>query len=246
MLTRFCKCALVAALTALFGIGQAHAGPIAMVSDEIAKKDAVNGSVVVHAQRYTQGSRSVVGGSGSSSTVWEPCGEPGQVLCAVGGSDAPSGVDVEGVATSVATAVKLSVPSIHFGPEPSANRWNMIPVGYALWIWTDGRDTLTSSSSKDGLSVSLTATPGATTFTMGDGNSLSCADQPVWLKGNKSRGPCSYTYEMPSPKGKPYTVTATTTWQVTWTAAGQTGTLTMTRAASRTITIGELQSLRER
>ncbi len=203
-------------------------------------------TAAVHAQRYTKGSKST-GGSGSGTrTVFEPCGEPGQVLCAVGGTDAPSGVDVTSVATSVATAVKLPVPTIRFGPEPSANKWNMIPVGYALWVWTEGRDTKASSASKDGLTVSLSAVAGNTVFSMGDGHSLTCGDQPVWMKGNKAKSPCSYTYSMPSPKGKPYTVSATTTWTVQWSAAGQSGTLTMTRTASRTITIGELQSLRER
>lgn len=198
--------------------------------------NTTNGTAGVWAAKSSSGS------SGRRGPDGEPCGPPTRVLCPV----YTPGPSVASVATSVATKVKLPVPSIRFGPEPSANKWNMIPVGYALWVWTEGRSTLSSDASKDGLSVSLRAVPGETVFTMGDGNTLRCGYQPVWIKGNTQKSTCSYTYEYPSPEGEPYVVSATTTWDVQWTAAGRSGSLSMERTASRTITIGELHSLRER
>ncbi len=203
MLRRFGCWALGALLVISLCAGRAAAngtpGPINTAS----RKSATNGSVAVEAQRWTGGSRAGGGSSTTTGSLMEPCGEEGQVLCMVGQPEAPSGVDVKSVATSVATAVKLPVPTIRFGPEPSANKWNMIPVGYALWVWTEGRDTQASGASKDGLAVSLSAVAGDTVFSMGDGHSLTCGDQPVWMKGNKAKSPCWYTEWMPSPKGKP-------------------------------------------
>lgn len=155
-------------------------------------------------------------------------------------------IDIEGIAISVAAAVHLPEPTIGFGPDPAGNKWNMIPVGYPMWLWTENRTALANSATTAGLTVALTATPGTTTFTMGDGSKVTCNSQPHWIKGNTQKSPCSYTYQYPSPDNDPYIVTATTQWAVRWYAADQSGTLTLNRTATRPITIGELHSLRER
>jgi hypothetical protein len=158
----------------------------------------------------------------------------------------PAGPDVETVVIEVLTTLRLPAPTIHFGPDPSRNEWGMIPVGYPLWLWTDGRHHMASAASRSGITVTLDASPGTTVFQMGDGNSLSCTAQPVKPAHGEAgrKGPCSYVYQRTS-RGHPYTVTATTTWTVVWTAAGRTGTLTVPRRATAPIMVGELQSIVE-
>ena len=54
---------------------------------------------------------------------------------------------------------------------------------------------------------------------------------------------CGHVYTKPSlPKG-PYTVTATPTWRIRWSAGGFSGTLTTSYSDSSTIRIGELRAL---
>lgn len=145
------------------------------------------------------------------------------------------------VATQIATELEVPAPTPRIGPNPENNRWKMIPVGYPIQLWTDSRATIDRAASAQGLTVSLHATPGSTTFTMGDGNSTRCTDQPPWT-GTPS-GSCHYRYSTPSRPGTPYTITATTTWTVQWQAGSVNGTVTVRRAATTQLTVGELQAI---
>ncbi|MFF3432173.1 hypothetical protein [Streptomyces sp. NPDC002602] len=81
---------------------------------------------------------------------------------------------------------------------------------------------------------------------MGDGATIPCAGpgtpyEPAF--GKQSSPTCGHTYTRTSataPGGR-YPVTATSTWDVQWEGAGQSGTLTVTRASSTSLAIGELQ-----
>jgi len=99
-----------------------------------------------------------------------------------------------------------------------------------------------------GLSVTATATTQSVTWDMGDGHSFSCPNPGrayTPADGGNASPLCGYTYRQPSgaKPGGAYTVTATTTWQVSWKAStGQTGTLPpQTKTSTATVKIGELQ-----
>ena len=148
---------------------------------------------------------------------------------------------------TVATQLKLPNPTPRFGPDPSANEWKMLAVGYPIWLWTDRPTTITTTAHHDGLTFTLTATWTSTTFTMGDGHSKTCTATTIRPKtvkpATKPSPTCSYTYQTKSKPGHPYTVTANTHWQINWTTNGYQGTFTHTYTGSRTLEIGELQSL---
>ncbi len=173
------------------------------------------------------------------------CGTPGAVMCLV---ESPvSGGSVAAVVTEVVAGVELPVPVVRFGPDPGANEWGMIPVGYRIWLWTEGRSVVSSRVARSGVSVSLRAVPGVTSFAMGDGSTVSCGVQRVWSRSVAAVGdtPCGYAYEVASPVGRPYVVTAVTSWAVEWSAAGESGVVMVTRSARATIVIGELQAIVE-
>ena len=148
---------------------------------------------------------------------------------------------------TVATQLKLPNPTPRFGPDPSVNEWKMLAVGYPIWLWTDRPTTITTTAHHDGLDFTLVATWTSTTFTMGDGNTKTCTAttiRPKQLKPATKPSPtCGYTYQTKSKIGHPYTVTADTHWQITWTTNGYNGTFTHTYTGNRTLNIGELQSL---
>ena len=142
--------------------------------------------------------------------------------------------------------LQLPTPTPQFGPDPSVNEWNMLAVGFPIWLWTEGPTTVTASESAFGHTFTLRATYHSTTFTMGDGHTKHCTKTTPYRRsvtpGAKSPT-CGYTYQQAAPKGS-YTVTATTHWDVAWSVAGYSGTLPGTHSASRDLPIGELHAIR--
>jgi hypothetical protein len=142
--------------------------------------------------------------------------------------------------------LQLPTPTPQFGPDPSVNEWNMLAVGFPIWLWTEGPTTVTASESAFGHTFTLRATYRSTTFTMGDGHAKQCTKTTPYRSsvtpGAKSPT-CGYTYQQAAPKGS-YTVTATTHWDVAWSVAGYSGTLPGTHSASRDLPIGELHAIR--
>ena len=147
----------------------------------------------------------------------------------------------------VAAKLKLPNPTPRFGPDPSVNEWNMLVVGFPIWLWTDRPTQISTTAHHEGLSFTLTATWTATTFTMGDGNTKTCAATTIRSQkvrpATKPSPTCGYVYQTKSKIGHHYTVTAATHWQINWTTNGYHGTFDHTYTGSRTLGIGELQSL---
>ncbi|MCT3019449.1 hypothetical protein EFN97_11575, partial [Propionibacterium freudenreichii] len=99
------------------------------------------------------------------------------------------------------------------------------------------------------ITITLTATPGAVTINPGTINPgahttpIRCTTgrpRPTTTNGNQPSPVCGTSYQHPGH----YTITATRTWTITWTAQGHTGTETITRPATApTLDVIELHSL---
>lgn len=132
------------------------------------------------------------------------------------------------------------------GPDPEVNEWGMAVVGYPLWLWTEGATSLSTTTTAMGLAFTLDARALSTTFHLGDGRSVTCpVTQPYPADADPGTPSpvCGHTYEAPSLPAGSYTVTAVTTWQVSWSAAGYSGVLPAQRSASRQLPVGELQAV---
>lgn len=123
-------------------------------------------------------------------------------------------------------------------------------VGVPVWLWTEVSPTTwgpnSATASVPGLSVTATAKVSQISWDMGDGNTVVCATAGTpWFEGGIESPTCDHIYDRPS-VGQPndaYTVTGTATWVVDWSGGGTSGSLTVTRASSTTVRIGELQVL---
>lgn len=150
------------------------------------------------------------------------------------------------IAVRLATQLRLPAPRPTFGPEPEVNEWKMLSVGYPIWLWTEGSRTMTDAASADGYTFTMTARLRSTTFSMGDGRSITCPSMSRYSGAVRAGEPspdCGHVYEKPSlPKGR-YPVVATAHWDVAWSVGGLTGTVAITRTASRQLPIGELSAL---
>ncbi|MGC3954850.1 MAG: hypothetical protein QM804_11515 [Propionicimonas sp.] len=121
----------------------------------------------------------------------------------------------------------------------------MVAVGYPIWLWTEGPQTVTASESAHGYTFTLRARYRSTNFDLGDGTTKQCTQTSVYQRSTKPGSPsptCGYTY-LKAPRDGRYTVTATTHWDVDWSVAGFSGTLPGTHSAGRQLPVGELQAI---
>lgn len=193
---------------------------------------------------------------------WKP-GDPGQlwnVICPgvgrelAGGTHfsvtgpAGGGVDIQALAQQAVENLRLEGADIGIAPNPTG----VGVVGMPVWIWNRPAPTrtgpATASASAGGVTVTATGKVRKVTYTMGDGATVVCTapGTPYAAQYGKQMSPdCAHRYTAPSSTvtGGRYKVAATTTWDVEWAGAGQTGTITTTRDAATSVEIREVQVL---
>jgi len=158
----------------------------------------------------------------------------------------PPRVLVESYVRELVVTLQLPDATPLIGPDPAVNEWNMAVVGHPLWLWTGGDRQLTTSRTDFGITFTLDARHVSTTFALGDGNRVTCtatAPYPTSVEPGTPSPACGYTYAAASRPRGDYTVTATTNWNVAWSAAGYSGVLPVTRTGSRALPVGELQAV---
>ncbi len=139
-------------------------------------------------------------------------------------------------------------------PQPGANRIGL--VGMPVWMWAANPDEhtygpITATASAGGITITATANVQNVAWQMGDGTTVECRTPGTPYKaayGKKPSPDCGHVYTKSS-AGEPggtYTVTATSSWVITWEGAGQTGTIRLDGLQrSVEITVGEAQVLVE-
>jgi hypothetical protein len=141
-------------------------------------------------------------------------------------------------------------PAIRTNPAVAFDQVVNVPT----WLWVDaatwGPRSATASVPNE--SATVTAVPISVTWTMGDGGQVVCRGPGTPYTGGDPARPsptCGYTYRRSSARqpGLRYPVQATTTWQITWTAAGvvsAAGTLPpLLRTSTTTLRVAEAQSV---
>ncbi len=152
------------------------------------------------------------------------------------------------LAQSALDTMRLTGPEI--GMAPGAGKTGL--VGLPVWLWTAVSPSTwgptSATAAVPGLSVTATARAQKIVWDMGDGHSVTCTTPGTVYttsKGAAASPTCGYRYadSSASQPASVYTVTATTTWSVTWAGGGQSGALTVTRTSTTSVRIGELQVL---
>jgi hypothetical protein len=152
------------------------------------------------------------------------------VGCPVGAVGPPGGrrPPPPGVLAQLAVRyLRLPDPVIRSSPAPNAVQLTRLPTW--LWVTPAVWQPRSKTAHVPGESVTATATPVSASWRMGDGTTVTChgpgtaytsRDNPA------SKSPdCGYTYTRSS-AGQPhaaYHVTATITWDITWTGPGGAG-----------------------
>ncbi|MFE0520759.1 ATP/GTP-binding protein [Streptomyces sp. NPDC058954] len=194
------------------------------------------------------------GGKGAVYQVYCPATARIGVVWVSDGGQAPAQpvVDPEAVARQAVDSMKLTGPDVA-SPRPAGH----YVVGMPMWMWVNQGPTTygpnTASATAGGVTVTATARVSSVSWTMGDGGT------PVVCHGPGTRyqpsmgladsPDCGYRYTRSSSSrpGHRYTVTATSTWTITWQvqngAAADAGQWTETRTTTQTAAIGEAQTV---
>lgn len=141
----------------------------------------------------------------------------------------------------------LHLPKPHIGSAPCTGQDCMGAVGVPVWLWTQPWPTPTATATIRGVSITATAHITKVTWSMGDGQSVTCDSRGTPFDtayGFTDSPDCGYRYQHTSADQPDmrYPVTATATWRVTW-DGDETGTTTTTTLATTRLAIGEYQTV---
>ncbi len=162
---------------------------------------------------------------------------------------APPAVDPAVLARQVLASLRISAIEIGLVPEAGPDRLGAVGVPIWMWVNDPGPQTLgplTASDTAGGVTVTLDAKVASVDWDMGDGTIVRCdganagGTQYVDAYDLAESPTCGHVYQH---QGDPFTITATSHWQVNWVGAGQSGTLPVDMVSTTTRTIGELQAI---
>ncbi|MGF1646061.1 MAG: hypothetical protein ACFCVF_03940 [Kineosporiaceae bacterium] len=175
-------------------------------------------------------------------------GDPGQLIGSV--VWVPGAAPVSAGVLARQAASEFTLPSLSIGSSPSGTQLVRVPT----WLWVDASrwGAQSATASVPGLSVTVTATPTRVVWSMGDGGSVVCLGPgsvfPAGGDPAASSPDCGHTYVRSSAgvPGQAYPVTATVTWEITWTGGRERGTLPALETTSTTaFPVAESQALIE-
>lgn len=174
------------------------------------------------------------------TTAWVP-GDGGAQAATVAAPPPPAVVARQAVD-------RLALPRPEIGVSPVGEQLVSLPT----WLWIEPGlwSPRSATASVPGVSVTATATPGKVTWSMGDGSSVVCRGPgtPFSSGGDPRRESpdCGYTYRRSS-AGQPseaFPVTATISWEISWSGNGEARTLpALETAASAAFRVAESQAL---
>jgi hypothetical protein len=172
---------------------------------------------------------------------------------------APDPPDQSGTGPTPREVAQLAIDQMHLSaidigivPEPGPDSIGL--VGMPVWMWAKAPDEhtfgpITATASAGGITITATANVLHVTWSMGDGIEVVCDTAGTPYKpsyGRKDSPDCGHTYKTSSAReaDDAFTVTATSSWVITWAGAGQTGTVRLDGLTRSTeIRIGEAQVL---
>lgn len=169
------------------------------------------------------------------------------------GSAPPAGppVDPRVLAEQAIASLVMRAPEIRMAPPPGSTGGL---VGLPVWLWTERGEAFLGptrqSVSAGGVTVAAVGQVSHVTWDTGDGTTIVCGAGTPYVPGVQGESPdCGHVYAQASsrhvPGGGPWPITATSTWTVTWSGGGLSGTETLELSSSAELFVGELHVLNQ-
>lgn len=183
---------------------------------------------------------------------WGPGVWSGLIFLANGtGSPAAPVVDPRVLAQQAIASLVIRGPEIRMAPPPGSSSGL---VGLPIWMWVertaDSTGPVAASASAGGVTVTAVARVGQVVWNMGDGHTVTCGLGTPYVQGTDGASPdCGHVYAQASsrhvPGGGPWPITATSTWTVTWSGGGMSGSETLELSSTSELSVGELHVLNQ-
>lgn len=185
--------------------------------------------------------------AGLGSGVWTG------LIFLLNGAEAPGAptVDPRLLAQQAIASMALQAPNIGMAPPPNSASGL---VGLPVWMWVernaDSTGPVRASASAGGVMVTAEARVSQVLWNMGDGHIVNCGLGTPYVQGTEGASPdCGHIYAQASsrhvPGGGSWPITATSTWTVTWSGGGLSGTETLELSSSSELFVGELHVLNQ-
>ncbi|WP_254920781.1 ATP/GTP-binding protein [Blastococcus mobilis] len=169
------------------------------------------------------------------------------------GGAPPAGppVDPRVLAEQVIASMVMGAPGIRLAPPPGSTSGL---VGLPVWMWTERGEQLLGpirqSVSAGGVTVAAVGQVSRIVWDMGDGTTVVCGAGTPYPPGVDGESPdCGHVYARASSRhvagGGPWPITATSTWTITWSGGGLSGTETLELSSSAELFVGELHVLNQ-
>jgi len=143
---------------------------------------------------------------------------------------------------------QLRLPSPRIQANPVGEKLVSLPT----WLWLDRSswDAQRATAAVPGVSVTAVATPTSVSWSMGDGENVSCSGPGTPFSAGRNPAAaspdCGHTYHRSSASAPAhqFAVRATVHWTVAWSGAGASGTFPdMTTSGSAAFRVAEVQAL---
>lgn len=169
------------------------------------------------------------------------------------GDPPPVGVPIDPrvLAEQAIASMVMLAPEIRTAPPQGSDSGL---VGLPVWLWTERGENVTgpveASASAGGVTVVAVGEVAQIVWAMGDGQSVTCGAGTPYPAGSDGESPdCGYTYQSASANhvagGGPWPITATSTWTITWSGGGESGTETLELTSTGELLIRELYVLNQ-
>jgi hypothetical protein len=169
------------------------------------------------------------------------------------GSAPPAGppVDPRVLAEQAIASLVMRAPEIRMAPPPGSTSGL---VGLPVWMWTERSEEVLGptrqSVSAGGVTVTAVGEVSRIAWDMGDGTTVICGAGTPYTPGAEGASPdCGHVYAEASsrhvPGGGPWPITATSTWTITWSGGGLSGTETLELSSSAELFVDELHVLNQ-
>jgi hypothetical protein len=136
----------------------------------------------------------------------------------------------------------VPAPTLDMNPPPAVGG----VVNLGLWLALADAPPVTVRAEAGPHWAEATVTLASTSWSMGNGDVVTCAGPGVAITDldEPGEGPCGYTYRRHSPDGAPYEISVTATWTVSYVSSGASGTAgTVDRTLVFSYDVDEIQTI---
>ncbi|SFT82683.1 hypothetical protein SAMN05660657_03330 [Geodermatophilus amargosae] len=159
-------------------------------------------------------------------------------------------VDPRVLAEQAIASLTMRAPEIRMAPPPGSSSGL---VGLPVWMWTERGEQFLGparqTASAGGVTVTAVGEVSRIVWDMGDGTTVVCGAGTPYVPGAAGPSPdCGHVYARASTRHAPdgaWPVTATSTWTVTWSGGGLSGTETLELSSAAELLVGELHVLNQ-